>query len=446
MKMVKSLLLGSAAGLVAVAGAHAADLPVKAKAVEYVKVCAAYGAGYFYIPGTDTCLKIGGYARFDTYFNATGTFNPMITGGAYTDRTSDVIMRARGVFDMDARTQTEYGTLRSYVRFGINSTTDTTANATGNGESQGIYFERAFIQFAGLTAGYTSSFFDSGMNFMYTTPYTKSDKWTNLIGYTAEFGNGFSATIALEDNASRSTYGGYWTAPAPDDAAGGTQIPDIVGNLRLSQAWGTAQLSAAAHQMRVALGGIDMYESSNDQWGWAIQGVLEFKLPMLAAGDSIFFTAAYADGALNYVGLSGSSTGTSQALGRVNGYGTGDALYRLADAVSDAFGSYSTSTAWSVSGQFRHFWTPGLRSAVYAGYASVDSPDTAFATANGYLDVDVWQVGVNTIWSPVKNLDIGAEVLYSKIDGSLPYNTAAAPGYGGSTDLWSGGVRVQRNF
>ena len=60
MKMVKSLLLGSAAGLVAMAGAQAADLPVKAKPVQYVKICSLYGAGFYYIPGTDTCIKIGG--------------------------------------------------------------------------------------------------------------------------------------------------------------------------------------------------------------------------------------------------------------------------------------------------------------------------------------------------------------------------------------------------
>ena len=64
MKMVKSLLLGSAAGLVAVSGAQAADLPVKAKPVEYVKVCSLYGAGFYYIPGTDICMKIGGYVRY----------------------------------------------------------------------------------------------------------------------------------------------------------------------------------------------------------------------------------------------------------------------------------------------------------------------------------------------------------------------------------------------
>ena len=57
MKMVKSLLLVSAAGLVAVSGAQAADLPVKAKPVEYVKVCSLYGAGFYYVPGTDICLR-----------------------------------------------------------------------------------------------------------------------------------------------------------------------------------------------------------------------------------------------------------------------------------------------------------------------------------------------------------------------------------------------------
>ena len=80
MKMVKSLLLGSAAGLAAVAGAQAADLPVKAKPVEYVKVCSLYGAGYYYMPGTDICIKLGGYVRYQF------TFNPgvSITAGPFS--------------------------------------------------------------------------------------------------------------------------------------------------------------------------------------------------------------------------------------------------------------------------------------------------------------------------------------------------------------------------
>ncbi|MGB7257197.1 MAG: porin, partial [Pseudolabrys sp.] len=28
-----------------------------AKPVQYVKICSLYGAGFYYIPGTDTCIK-----------------------------------------------------------------------------------------------------------------------------------------------------------------------------------------------------------------------------------------------------------------------------------------------------------------------------------------------------------------------------------------------------
>ena len=80
MKMVKTLLLGSAAGFVAIAGAQAADLPVKAKPVEYVKVCRVYGAGFYYIPGTDTCLKVGGFVRAEYNINAGGSHTPVLAG------------------------------------------------------------------------------------------------------------------------------------------------------------------------------------------------------------------------------------------------------------------------------------------------------------------------------------------------------------------------------
>src|ERR1700738_4747146 len=71
-KTVKSLLLGTAAGLVAVAGAQAADMPVKAAPVQYVKICSLYGDGFYYIPGTDTCIKMGGYLRVQAEYNMGG--------------------------------------------------------------------------------------------------------------------------------------------------------------------------------------------------------------------------------------------------------------------------------------------------------------------------------------------------------------------------------------
>ena len=83
MKTIKGLVLGSAAGLIAISGAQAADLPLKAKAVEYVRICSLYGAGFWYIPGTDTCIRIGGNIRVDTTFNGATTADvPFFQGGA----------------------------------------------------------------------------------------------------------------------------------------------------------------------------------------------------------------------------------------------------------------------------------------------------------------------------------------------------------------------------
>src|SRR6185312_6971586 len=149
MKNFKSLILGSAAGVLAVAGAHAADLPVKAKPVEYVKVCSAYGAGFFYVPGTDTCIKIGGWVRAEYTFQ-TGTgdqpFHTAAPGRNDRVDSNEYNMRARWVTSIDVRTQTAYGTLRAYSRAGFQTTTGETAQGK-------IYTERAFIQFAGFTFG-----------------------------------------------------------------------------------------------------------------------------------------------------------------------------------------------------------------------------------------------------------------------------------------------------
>ncbi len=107
MKMVKALLLGAAAGLAGVAGAQAADLPGKAAPASYVKICDTYGAGYYYIPGSNTCLKIGGYVRQHIY-----------TGQSYNAGTQNNIdFRSRFLLSLDARSQTEYGLLRASGSF-----------------------------------------------------------------------------------------------------------------------------------------------------------------------------------------------------------------------------------------------------------------------------------------------------------------------------------------
>src|SRR5512140_1513572 len=146
MTMVKSLLLGTAAGLVAVAGAQAADLPVKAKPVEYVKICTLYGAGYYYIPGSDICIKIGGYVRADYGWNTAGARTPAYSGtqGAQDRTVSSYSTRHRANVQIDTRAQTAYGTLRTLESLHFQN-------------EDGVFSfnaARAFIQWAGFTFGH----------------------------------------------------------------------------------------------------------------------------------------------------------------------------------------------------------------------------------------------------------------------------------------------------
>src|SRR5258708_13840571 len=124
MRPVKRVLLGSAAGVVAGGGAQGVELVGKGKAVEYVKVCSLYGAGFWYVPGTDTCIKIGGFVKLQLqeHMNSGGPFlmgaaaNGAGDAGGRSDRvdTSQFSFNNRSAVSFDMRTQTEYGTLRSY--------------------------------------------------------------------------------------------------------------------------------------------------------------------------------------------------------------------------------------------------------------------------------------------------------------------------------------------
>src|ERR1700726_4480358 len=123
MKSVRCLLMGSAAGLMAVSAAQAADLPVKAAPVEYVKVCSLYGAGFWYVPGTDTCIKIGAFVKLDTFYHAAGGGGypgagagaGVDCGGSNARGDNEFTFRNRGAISFDMRSATDYGTLRSYI-------------------------------------------------------------------------------------------------------------------------------------------------------------------------------------------------------------------------------------------------------------------------------------------------------------------------------------------
>ena len=147
MTVMKSLLLGSAATLVVVAGAQAADLPTKkgVPAAEYVKVCKVGDIAGFIIPGSDTCLKISGYVNAqiamgnvkDEYTLAPLSefskvylhhSSPHITWGDpamamknAATQVSDIGYYTRGQVNFDAVTNTAMGPLLAHIEIQANA-------------------------------------------------------------------------------------------------------------------------------------------------------------------------------------------------------------------------------------------------------------------------------------------------------------------------------------
>src|SRR5262245_54669839 len=321
MKMVKSLLLGGAAGVVAVAGAQAADLPVKAKPVEYVKVCSLYGAGFYYIPGTDICLKLGGYVRNQHYwgYGTSATNTPFFGTTTLNTRNSTddnlYTIRFRTIISVDTRQQTDFGTLRTYMTVGW--TQDFIGQTASN-----LYANRAFIQFAGFTFGKATSYYD-----IYSAPATSyfalqasdtGDGGWGVAAYTAQFGNGVSATISAEEARRTAVFNGSLnTSAAPlvftpstigpttslaNGAYGDFRFPDIVANLRIDQAWGSAQVMGALHDVSGSYYGANTLTGHpDDKIGWAVGVGALINTNFISPGDKFSFQFNYTEGAYRYV-------------------------------------------------------------------------------------------------------------------------------------------------
>ncbi|WLR93726.1 porin [Shinella zoogloeoides] len=183
---IKSLLIGSAAALAAVSGAQAADAIVAAEPepMEYVRVCDAFGTGYFYIPGTETCLKIGGYVRFQVNVGEHAAYDNSNATNPFNNSDWDAGTQAYLTFD--AKSDTEYGTLTGYIAL----------EADLDGPYAGVYVDEAYIQLGGFKAGNYYGPWDKGLNG--ETEDLNDDKIFNSISYTYE-GGAFSAYVSLDE-------------------------------------------------------------------------------------------------------------------------------------------------------------------------------------------------------------------------------------------------------
>ena len=415
MTTIRNLILGSAASILAVNAAQAADLPIKAKAVEYVRVCSLYGAGFFYIPGTDTCIKIGGYLRVDTTFNGGSHGTPAWNGDlGQQNRYADAfVARSRMALTIDTRTSTEYGVVRTFGQgdFQFNNVGGGSSNPsvlTAPGVNANLLstpgggyvaVEYLFIQFAGFTFGKSSS--------AYSTPWNgfpgninsnllggnNTDTGLNNIQYTQQFGNGVSASIGLDDPTvwNRTSVYNLGIASAigangtGSSAYGGTHAPDIVGNVRVDQAWGLFQLSAAGHLVNASYNELgagaaptglsEISGHPDDKWGYSVMAALQIKNIPTGPGDDIKIDATYAKGdTKNVIATSAGSPsfamfGSSGVGYQSVGFGaTTDAVYLPGAAGTNGL---QLTTAYGVRGAFNHNWDPYWSTSLFGSFSAV---------------------------------------------------------------------------
>jgi hypothetical protein len=351
---IKSLILGSAAALVAVSGARAADAVVMAEPepVEYVRVCDAYGAGFFYIPGTETCLRISGYVWYQ--IGANGYSDATDTPGYIGGTTGDGWLKStRARVNFDARSDTEWGTLRAFIRY----------QATWGFAADGpVTADQAYIQLGGLQMGYSESFWVDSKN---GGPSNYgSHSWGGMyygyqqrhhIAYRFGGSEGFFGAISLED----------------DTLAGDGYMPDVVGKIGVTQAWGAAWLTVGYDESRPGA-----FAASD---GFSVLAGLHVNVPNMP-GSSFRLLGFYSDSD--------------------NAYGPGSPL--------------GVNPEWSVLASYNHQFSPTLGVSVAAQYFSDLYAGVGSSVSSG---VDAWGAELSVVWTPIKDFEVRAEVHYDEVDG-----------------------------
>lgn len=396
---MRAAAIGLAGALMGACIAHAQDLPAGKDAPDtYLQACVAMGVGFWQLPGSDTCVKISGEVRADYVVTRRRTRADDLTG-----------FSTRGQIGFDARTQTDYGLLRSFFLMDA---------YVGPGAKTEFVVDKAFLQFGGLTAGYAHSFFgiydlDYGNDLL--QPYFGYAATTNLIAYTQEFGGGISATLSLEDaRGTRSDVLNFFGFP-DRRPAGGTAMPDVVGNLRLDRDWGTLAVFGAAHQIRYP----GPPQISGSDYGYAVGGAFGLNLP-IRSGAHVAVEGTYADGASSYLG------------------------WQQIDAAYENFsGRKDLGRGWTVTGEVGMNVTPALTLNLLGSYLDYSGATTRDFVNPTAPDVRGWVAGGNAVYTVTRGLSFGLEAFYSSYRAKggqdfFPYEEEVRG--------WTGVMRIRRNF
>jgi hypothetical protein len=305
--------------------------------------------------------------------------------------------------------------------------------------------------------------------------------------YTAQLGNGLSATLSAE--ARRDTQivgidgtGGFAAAGTVPQAGavigtfgdnaqlgyGGWQAPDVVANLRLDQTWGSAQVMGALHDVNAtyydaATASGNGLGTPGDQWGWVIGAGLRLNFPMIAQGDYFQGEINYTQGGLRYLnqptqGNYGDLQGDNEAS-----YGImSDCVYgntgggTIATGTATGTSGCQLTTAWSINASYEHYWTPSVHESFVGAYEAVNynsqanailcfAEGSSGATPNGgggagaaffaapgcNNNWSTWGASTRLQWDVTKSFYLGVEVMYNHLNGASSVNGVLPAGITG---------------
>jgi hypothetical protein len=382
---LKTLLLGSATALAVAGGAQAADLSV-AEPVDYVRVCDAFGTGYWYVPGTDVCIKIWGLVRWEVDFypsedpggNWFSYWNYYWNDYSIEDL-NHYEFSTNLLFSVSAKSMTDWGPLEAYL------------------DTWNWGFNEAWVSLGPLLAGYTQSTFNSwGPYALDDIPYGnwyQSEHRADLIRLTWAM-NGFGIAIALEepnyaiDTGTYDAYYNFWSA-----------MPDIVAALTFSNASFDGKISFVYSDYLTQ--SYSVFPGSSA--AWAVAAGVVIKLDSIAPGDALLLKAAYGN-ALPYV------------------IGNGFAFHGDHDV-------WPGQSAWSAMASFKHYFAPNLYASLTGNYAAArDWHD------GGWLHS--WQAEFDISYSPAPTLWITPGVRW------ISYTDPDDPS--SSFSDWMATIRIQK--
>jgi len=485
---IKSLLLGSAAVLVAATGARAADAIVIAEPepVEYVRVCDTYGAGYFYIPGTETCMRIHGYVRAEATagdnvyatrlskeIRVRNTAAPYAYTGVRISSGVDNTIDERDTYDWMTRaavrfstaSETELGTLRTYIDTRFQWADGRDAGSTGT-------LRNAWIELGGFRVGMGDTSFVSWTN-SYGTVWnddviTQLGKRTNFLSYTFNAGNGLSAMIALEQgnnqadgngvayrdaatgilaigasaNLNDRAYGGFYDFRRSGVALDNRKYVNNYGGIATADHYAKVKRlgSQIDDYMPNVVGGVKYeqgwggfsaviaYDSFNEEWAG------KARVDVNATDDlSLFAMIGYKSNDDAY--LIDASYGTNST----NGYNYINNTYGVYRVNNSIYGDWGGDWAIWTGGQYRF-----------------NEDRTAFNLQLSYDDTRTFNVAANIEHEIVSGLSLVAELDYTKWNDKVGFDalydatgTLLSSGIRSSLkgkDAFSGTVVLQRSF